>query len=94
MSENIALREAIEDAAQLHEEVALLNTSVELLKVENAALEELLGKQRTAYEDFVGDMLGMFTEQYMKAFNAWVDNINKAIGALPGEPRDGLGGAK
>ena len=94
MTDNVALREAIEDAAQLREEVALLNTSVKLLKVENAALDELLGKQLNAYEDFVGAVLGMFTEQNMQAFTVWVDNINKAIGALPGEPRDGLGVAK
>ena len=74
--------------------LALLRTRVKVLETENALLDELLGKQLNAYEDFVGAVLGMFTATNMQAFTVWVDNINKAISALPGEPRDRLGKAK
>lgn len=63
--------------------LALLRTRVKVLETENALLDELLGKQTNAYEDFVWTVLGMFNKKNMEAFKIWVANVNKAIDKLP-----------
>lgn len=63
--------------------LALLRTRVKVLETENASLDELLGKQTNAYEDFVWTVLGMFNKKNMEAFKIWVANVNKAIDKLP-----------